>query len=150
MGMNIPRERRVLIAEDDKFAGHLLQSALTAEGLEVLLVQDGVDALNIIDRSTLDILITDIDMPNKDGVTLIREIRDREALEKASQPLPVIAMTGGGEDKLASAVEAGATGVLSKPFDILRLIDCLLEFLQSGTSMEEFRPSEFYNNGFDQ
>ncbi len=122
------RKDRILIAEDDEFSGSLLQSALRASGPEVFLVQNGLDALNLIDQSPLDVLITDIDMPVKDGVTLIKEIRRKEALQNAPQPLPIIAISGGGDDELSSAVRAGATYAIAKPID-MKLINWLVNFL---------------------
>ena len=125
------RENRILIAEDDEVSGSLLQNALTAGRTEVFLVRNGVDALNVLDRSPLDVLITDIDLPGKDGVALITEIRRREALKNAPRPLPIIAMSGGGDDELSKAVRAGATCAFAKPID-LKLIDWLLKLLEGG------------------
>ena len=125
------RGNRILIADDDEFSGSLLQNALRAGGPEVFLVQNGVEALKIVDRGRFDVLITDIDMPGKDGVALIKEIRQKEELENAPRPLPIIAMSGGGDDELTNAVRAGANCALAKPID-LALIDWLLKYLDSG------------------
>ena len=143
--MKTLRENRILIAEDDELSGPLLQNVLRASGPEVFLVQNGVDALNVIDRSPLDVLITDIDMPEKDGVTLIKEIRRREALKNVPQPLPIIAMSGGGDDELSSAVRAGATCALAKPID-MNLIDWVLKYL-GGRRLDRSVPTKAVAKG---
>lgn len=104
----------ILIAEDNEDIGLLLRSLLVDEGLVTTLVKDGIEALKVIACSPPDILITDINMPRKDGIELIREIRQQEALNMTSSPLPIIVMSNGTEELLSSARLAGAGFAIDK------------------------------------
>ena len=116
---------RVLIVEDNEVFRRPLQRTLEAAGCEVVAVPSGEDALDVLDRSTFDLLLTDHRLPGMDGVQLITPV-------KAKHPaLPIIVMTANGT--IESAVEArrhGANDYLVKPFempDLLRALHRALE-----------------------
>ena len=111
---------RVLIVEDNEVFRRPLQRTLEAAGYEVVAVPSGEDALDVLDRSTVDVLLTDHRLPGMDGVQLITRV-------KAIHPaLAVIVMTAYGTTE--SAVEArrhGADDYLVKPFEMPDLLRTL-------------------------
>jgi len=102
----------VLIAEDNRVNQRMLMFTLRKSGFEVLTAMHGLEALEELAENKVDLLIADIDMPEMDGVTLVKTVR---ADERFSQ-LPVIVLTASGEDDdYQTAREAGANDVLTKP-----------------------------------
>ena len=111
---------RVLIVDDNEVFRRPLQRALEAAGFEVIAVPSAEDALDVLDGSTVDLLLTDHRLPGMNGVQLITRI-------KATQPaLAIIAMTA--HRTIESAVEArrrGADDYLVKPFEVPDLLRAL-------------------------
>jgi len=104
---------RILIVDDNEVFRLPLQRALEAAGFEVIAVPSAEDALDVLDGSTVDVLLTDQRLPGMDGVQLITRV-------KATHPaIGIIAMTAYGT--IESAVEArrrGADDYLVKPFEV--------------------------------
>lgn len=105
----------ILVIEDDKFFSELLIELLKQDGHQVSLAIDGVKAMQLLAIQRPDLIITDILMPNMDGVELIM------ALAKQGNRIPVIAMSGGRrsispEFSLESAKLLGVKTTLTKPF----------------------------------
>lgn len=95
---------RVLVAEDSLFFRHIAAGALRTEGYAVTAVTDGAEAMAALERADFDLLISDIEMPNMDGLDLVRGIRARSG----SRHLPAIALSAlGTEDARAGARAAG-------------------------------------------
>jgi DNA-binding NtrC family response regulator len=124
-----PARIRVLIVEDEEVFRRPLQRALEAAGYDVVAVPSGEDALAVLGRSTVDLLLTDHRLPGMDGVQLITR-------SKAIHPaLAVIVMTAHGTAE--SAVDArrhGADAYLVKPFampDLLVALHGALEHQKS-------------------
>lgn len=105
--------KRVLTVDDSKTMRDMVSFTLKGAGFEVLEAEDGVKALNLLNGAPVDLVITDINMPNMDGVTLVRQLRTKPAYK--STPI-LILTTEGGEDKKADGRAAGATGWIVKPF----------------------------------
>ena len=107
----------VLIVDDEKNYPRILGAVLEEEGFEVLTANSGAEALEVLHASDIDLVLTDMKMPELDGIDLLAKI-------KASNPqLPVIMMTAHGTvDKAVEAMEKGAYSYLLKPFDNDRLI----------------------------
>jgi two-component system, chemotaxis family, chemotaxis protein CheY len=105
--------RRVLTIDDSKTMRDMVGFTLKSAGFEVIEAEDGLRALAILVRTKVDLVITDINMPNMDGVTLVKELRARSAHK--STPI-LILTTEGGDDKKAEGRAAGATGWIVKPF----------------------------------
>ncbi len=117
---------KVLLVDDDDMVRYALGKALRKAGHEVLEAADGVKVPSIIETEGADILVTDIIMPDQEGLGTIREVRGQYPR------LPIVAMSGGGRmagtDYLAMAKSLGADAILSKPFDkseLLALVDTL-------------------------
>jgi len=112
----------VLLAEDDPVNQLVVASMLAACNLDVLTVADGQEALAVLKRQRVALLLTDIRMPGMDGVAATRALRHWERAT-SSPRTPVIAMTGQYETEQREAcLEAGMDEVLLKPFrlDVLR------------------------------
>jgi len=111
---------RVLIVDDNEVFRRPLQRALEAAGVEVVAVASAEDALDVLDASTVDVLVTDHRLPGMDGVQIITRT-------KATHPaLATIVMTAYGTSE--SAVEArrrGADDYLVKPFEVPDLLRAL-------------------------
>lgn len=105
--------RRVLTVDDSKTMRDMVAFTLKSAGFEVLEAEDGVKALSVVEKNNVDLVITDINMPNMDGVTLVKRLRALGAFR--STPI-LILTTEGGEDKKAQGRAAGATGWIVKPF----------------------------------
>ena len=127
----------ILIVDDDINIRHLFRCLLEREGHVVCAADDGEIALRLLKRSLPDLLITDVLMPNKEGLELIQDV-------KALCPnLKVIALSGGGvvgiNDCLAFADGFGADKVFAKPIKPQQLIDAVAALLV--TSKQEPAPS---------
>ena len=110
---------RVLVIDDEEAARFGIGKALEREGHQVELACDGAEALRKIHDFQPQSVISDINMPNMDGITLLREVSRSE-----SSP-PVILITAHGSEAMAiQALRAGAYDYILKPFDIeeLRLV----------------------------
>jgi CheY-like chemotaxis protein/anti-sigma regulatory factor (Ser/Thr protein kinase) len=101
----------LLIAEDDAVSRKLFSEALATEGYNIIQVGDGLSALDVIKRETVDVLLTDVVMPNLDGINLLELARELQPNMRA------IIMTGHSTpDALIRAFRNKACDFLSKPF----------------------------------
>ncbi|WP_353684988.1 sigma-54 dependent transcriptional regulator [Thermodesulfovibrio sp. 3907-1M] len=108
---------KILVAEDEEITLKHLVYALKAEGYEVEGVTNGLEALRMLEKDKFDVLITDIKMPEIDGIQLL------EIAKKKEPDIEIVIITGFGS--IASAVEAmkkGAYDYITKPFDLDELI----------------------------
>ena len=104
----------IFIVEDSRTMRNLVRTALEDDGYEVRESADGRAALAALRSLSPDLVIADINMPEMDGITLVREIRKLPALSRT----PVLILTTESDDALkASARAAGATGWIGKPFE---------------------------------
>lgn len=119
---------RILIVEDDENLSLLYQSALKNERFEVFRAMNGVDALNILDKQFIDLIISDIMMPDMDGYELA------ESLREAGYELPILFITAKDsfEDK-KRGFTIGIDDYMVKPIDVNEMIlrvDALLRRAQ--------------------
>jgi DNA-binding response OmpR family regulator len=107
--------KRILVVDDNEDLRTTIQALLQADGFEVAVAGDGQAALALHQACPADVVITDLFMPDKDGIETIVELR------KLSPKLKIIAMSGWtstqGSDYLRVAREIGAAATLQKPFD---------------------------------
>ena len=108
---------RILLAEDERKVAEHIRTGLVAEGYAVDVAHDGDEALWLAESSTYDALLLDINMPHKDGITVVRLLRRKGVLA------PVIFLTARDdiEDKVRG-LDAGADDDLTKPFSIMELL----------------------------
>jgi DNA-binding NtrC family response regulator len=109
----------VLLIDDDDLIRESLEAALLHYGHEVRLANGARMAFDMIAQKAPQVVVTDIMMPDIDGIGVVQEVKKRWP------KLPVIAISGGGmspsDDILTMASVLGATATLSKPFDIAEL-----------------------------
>jgi CheY-like chemotaxis protein len=108
--------KRILLVDDVPAVRLSIRAALEAVGYQVLEASDGKEALTLLDSQGVDLIVTDLWMPNLDGVELLKRLRAGNA------NIRVIAISGGGMRKpidvsAALAQTWGADAVLYKPFD---------------------------------
>ena len=119
---------RILVVDDEESLRLLLSRALQKAGYEVVTAANGAAAVELFRAQPADLVITDLVMPEKEGIETILELRQL-------QPgLKIIAMSGGGymeaQDYLQMAGKLGAMGTLSKPFTAQRVQELVAELLQ--------------------
>lgn len=104
---------KILVVDDEAKMRRILQMMLEENGYQAALAEDGEKALDKIKGANFDLVITDMKMPGKDGLELLRDIR------KINEELPVIVMTAYGTVPTAvKAMKAGAYDYILKPFDL--------------------------------
>lgn len=118
---------RVLIADDDPMIASVMHRLLERQGLSNKTVSNGREALQFLQANQVELVITDILMPEMDGYELIPKLR------KASPSIRILAMTGNAPqfafDMHRTAKMLGADKVIGKPFelpDLLRVVNELL------------------------
>ena len=114
--MNEQRDARLLIAEDEANLRLVLQKELQRLGYRVQAAPDGEAALRKLEESNVDVLLCDINMPNMDGMELLKRVHQRP------NPPEVIMLTGQGTIETAvEAMKLGAYDYLTKPYSINEL-----------------------------
>jgi DNA-binding response OmpR family regulator len=114
---------RVLVLDDDEGLRVLIQLALRAENFEVSVAANGHDGMSLLRKHGADVVVTDILMPEQDGIETIAELR------REFPDVKIIAISGAvsgtGFDYLSVPIQLGVARVLRKPFgiqDLVRLI----------------------------
>ena len=110
--------KTILVAEDSSSVRKFIFFALKLAGLEVVTAVDGMDALEQLPKQKIDMLITDINMPNVDGIKLIKSIR--EVPEYKELPIIILSSLSSDED-IEQGISAGANSYLIKPFNAKRI-----------------------------
>jgi len=107
---------KVLIAEDEKDIRHLLKLQLEENGYTVYAAKDGIEALEVLQNTDIDLAVLDVMMPRLDGFNLLRKIRQ-------TSNLPVIFLTARGDDMdKILGLGIGADDYLVKPFSMAELL----------------------------
>lgn len=106
----------ILIAEDEKDIRNLLELHLSKEGFKAFLANDGIEALNIFKKEHIDLAVLDIMMPNLDGISVLKQIRENSTI-------PVIFLTAKSQDAdKILGLGLGADDYMVKPFSPIELI----------------------------
>jgi two-component system response regulator PilR (NtrC family) len=109
----VERKPRILVVDDERSMRELLAIVLRREGYEVVLAENGREAVDALERGGVDILISDIKMPDMSGVDVLR------AAKQIDQDILGIMITAfASTDTAVEAMRLGACDYLSKPFDI--------------------------------
>ena len=117
---------RILAVDDSPAMRRMVGLTLRGAGHEVEQAADGCEALQLAGRNQFDLIITDVNMPRMDGITLVRELRTLGAYKYV--PLLVLTTEATAERKQAGKA-AGATGWLVKPFNPERLLATIAKVL---------------------
>jgi two-component system chemotaxis response regulator CheY len=119
--------RSVLMVDDSPSMRQLVRSTLEGAGFNVVEKVDGVDALTFARSGNADLVLTDINMPNMDGIELVGELRGLPGYKF----VPILVLTTeAGSDMKMRGKQAGATGWIVKPFDPQQLIATINRVLQ--------------------
>ncbi|MDH3393490.1 MAG: response regulator [Desulfobulbaceae bacterium] len=121
--------KRILVIDDDTQIREMLREILVKEGYEVAVAENGKDAIAIQQASPCDVIITDLIMPEQDGVETIMEFIQKDPTAK------IIAISGGGRigprDYLEMAEALGAKKTFYKPFKRQDILTAVKELLTS-------------------
>jgi two-component system chemotaxis response regulator CheY len=114
--------RKILAVDDSASMRQMVSFTLERAGYDVMQASDGVEALSMAKKEVVDLVLTDVNMPNMDGITLIKELRDLPDYTH----VPILTLTTeGGADKKQLGRDAGATGWIVKPFNPEVLVDTI-------------------------
>ena len=126
---------KILVIDDDYFVRYTLARILRGNGYDVVTAADGEQGMSVFRSAAPDLVITDIIMPNQEGIETIRHMR-RERPDAR-----IIAISGGGRigtlDVLEIAQKLGADEVMHKPFDAAQLL----------SQVRKFHPSRGHDDG---
>jgi DNA-binding NtrC family response regulator len=130
---------RILIIDDEQQIRSMLRLMLERDGYEVVEAPDGIEGIRAYRQKPTDLIITDLIMPNKDGIGMIIE------LQKEFPDVKIIAMSGGGLNKpdgyLKGAKKLGAACTLTKPIDREKMLRAVKNIIKGTTSeLEETQP----------
>jgi Response regulators consisting of a CheY-like receiver domain and a winged-helix DNA-binding domain len=106
---------RILVAEDTADSREMFKWMLEQEGYSVITADNGEKAMQLAIENPPDLLLTDIMMPVKSGVQLIKEFRNAETV---LSKIPIVAISAFGIEELQEAMAAGANAILRKPNDL--------------------------------
>lgn len=112
---------RVLVADDDADAQLLIEKVLETQGAIVKAVSSAREALDVLSRERVDVLLSDIEMPGTDGYQLIRDLRLRPSQQGGSVPAAALTAYARTEDRLR-ALRAGFQLHLAKPVQPSELV----------------------------
>jgi two-component system chemotaxis response regulator CheY len=116
----------ILTVDDSTSMRQMVSFTLKGAGYEVVESVDGVEALEIAKTRAFDLVVTDVNMPNMDGITLIKELRNLP--DYKFTPLLMLT-TESAADKKQEGKAAGATGWIVKPFDPEQLLSTIKKVL---------------------
>jgi two-component system, OmpR family, KDP operon response regulator KdpE len=126
--------RRILVVDDEPQITRVLRTSLSGQGYDIRTANDGETALGIMKTWTPDLVITDLSMPNMDGLELCRQLR------KATQ-IPIIVLSVRGEERTkVQALDAGADDYVTKPFGIDELLARVRANLRRAPAAENGQP----------
>ena len=122
---------RILVVDDEPQITRVLRSSLAMRGYEIRIAADGESALDVLQDWMPDLVITDLSMPNVDGIELTRRIR-------AKSPVPIIVLSVRNQERVkVQALDAGADDYITKPFGIEELVARIRATLRRAPTPEE-------------
>lgn len=111
--------KRILTVDDSRSLRKMVRVSLESAGFEVVEAEDGKQALKECESGKFDLILTDQNMPNMDGLTFIQQIRQKAGFGA----VPILMLTTEASDDMKQrGRSAGATGWIVKPFDPARLL----------------------------
>jgi len=123
--------RRILVVDDEPQITRVLRTTLSSQGYDIRVANDGETALELLKDWTADLVITDLSMPNMDGLELCRRLR-------AKSKVPIIILSVKGEERTkVQALDAGADDYVTKPFGMSELLARVRASLRRLPAVEE-------------
>ena len=127
MAENLLKDLKILVVEDDPDLLSILSEFLVMHGAEVLQALNGKEALDILDRSEIQLVLSDVQMPVMDGVELLKAIKRR------GNHAPAVILTSGHSNlDEVSATNLGASAFIVKPFKLQQLLASICEQFSLG------------------
>lgn len=117
---------KILAVDDSKSMRQMVSMSLKSAGHDVVEAEDGVDGLNAAKSQQFDLVVTDINMPNMNGIELIKALR---ALPNYKFTPILCLTTESSDDMKGKGKEAGATGWIVKPFSPEKLLSVIQRVL---------------------
>ncbi len=136
------RKPRILVVDDERQITRVLRMALESHGYEVATAEDGRAALKAVQTFTPDLIITDLSMPNLDGVELTRAVR-----QAAATPIIVLSVREQDATKV-QALDAGADDYITKPFSTPELLARVRVQLRRQPEPRELEPARISEGDF--
>ncbi len=131
---------KILVVDDEKSIAEIIKYGLEKEGYQVLMAHNGDEALRLIERENLDLVLLDIMMPGKDGLEVCREI------SLSSNKLPVIMLTAkDGEIDKVVGLELGADDYITKPFSMREVVARVKAVLRRANDSKNMRGEKIIN-----
>jgi PAS domain S-box-containing protein len=128
---------RILVVDDNPFNQEVAQALLASHGLAVVLAGNGQEALDFLEKESVDLVFMDMQMPVMDGLTATRALRAQPRFAH----LPILAMTANAlPHERDLCMQAGMNDFLTKPIDPQRLYTALAQWLPKPTAPSEPRP----------
>ncbi len=126
---------KIMVVDDNKEFVNLLNMYINSQKDMVALepLHDGTNVVNAIKQSNPDVLLLDVVMPEKDGLTVLEELADEIGIEK---PIIVMMSAIGQEKVTQKAISLGATYYVVKPFDMITLVDRVRELLKETNAVK--------------
>ncbi len=120
--------KKILIVDDSTAIRQSITYILNQEGYETVEAKDGLEAFQMLEGiGKLDLVITDVNMPNMDGITFIRKTREVAAFKF----VPILVLTTESQgSKMNEGKEAGATGWIVKPFSADKLLGVVKKVIE--------------------
>jgi two-component system chemotaxis response regulator CheY len=120
-------KKNIVVVEDFEVSRKIISNTLTKAGYNVFEASDGEEAINLFDGRSIDMLITDFNMPNMDGGELIEKVRAMEAYSY----LPILLMTTDvRKEKIHIAISERVIALIKKPFDPTAFINIVNKEIQ--------------------
>ena len=116
----------ILAVDDSPSMRQMVGQTLRAAGYDVIEAADGVEALEVAKERVVDVVITDVNMPNMDGITLVTRLR---ALPSYRLVPLLLLTTESAPERMSEGKQAGATGWMVKPFSPDQLLATLARVL---------------------
>lgn len=118
---------RILAVDDSRSMRDMVRIALTGAGFDVTAAEDGQEALEMARKESFDLVLSDVNMPRMDGISLIRALR----AESAYRHTPILMLTTESSvERKREGKDAGATGWIVKPFDPEQLVATMQRVLR--------------------
>jgi two-component system KDP operon response regulator KdpE len=126
--------RRILVVDDEPQITRVLRTTLSAQGYDIRVAHDGESALELMKDWRPDLVLTDLAMPNVDGIELCRRVR-------SASEVPIIVLSGREQEKSkVEALDAGADDYVTKPFAMQELLARIRANLRRAPGRDETQP----------
>lgn len=127
-----PKDTTILVVEDSPATAHLFSARLKMEGIHVLIARNGLEALQTLQQKPVSMVVTDLMMPEMDGLRLVNEIRH---LPPPLRTIPILVVSSKHQEaEQLDCFQAGIDDYMTKPVSLLLLVERLYRLLKRNRS----------------